>query len=216
MTATFLRYDRIKRLAAELRRPASTLIALAPANDPFSITPGRRGEAQWFSRIWKQLGLGSGVHLRRLHYALISQAKPPKMPNGVPYENTHDCWQTLIRASNDARYLDLVPAEDFVDRRNSEPLIHLTNGSSSSSLWTTCDAPHVEMTSAATMPDLPELHLTPPKILQRYHIEIWCEKTTINDVLEPLADEYGLNVVTGAGELSQTHCVNLVERAVQE
>ena len=44
MTATFLRYDRIKRLAAELRRPASTLIALAPANDPFSITPGRRGE----------------------------------------------------------------------------------------------------------------------------------------------------------------------------
>jgi hypothetical protein len=59
--AFLLRYDRIKKLAAELGRPASTLIALAPANDPFSITPGRRDEAQWFSRIWKQLDLGLGA-----------------------------------------------------------------------------------------------------------------------------------------------------------
>jgi hypothetical protein len=210
--AFLLRYDRIKKLAAELGRPASTLIALAPANDPFSITPGRRDEAQWFSRIWKQLDLGSGVHLRRVHYALVSQAKPIKMPNGLPYENTHGCWQALIRASNDARYLDLVPAEDFVDRRNAEPLIHLTNGSSRGSLWTTCNAPDIEVV-ASEMPDLPALRLSPPVILQPYHIEIWCEKTTINDVLEPLADEYGLNVITGAGELSQTHCVNLVKRA---
>ena len=37
-----LDYANIKSLAAELHRPASTLFALAPANDPFSITDGRR------------------------------------------------------------------------------------------------------------------------------------------------------------------------------
>ena len=115
-----LAYDSIKRLASELHRPASTLIALAPINDPFCITPNRRDGAQWFARLWKRLAVGSDVHLRRLHYAIISQAKPVKMSDGKPYENTQSCWQHLIRTSNDARYLDLVPAEDFVDRRNDD------------------------------------------------------------------------------------------------
>jgi hypothetical protein len=63
------------------------------------------------------------------------------------------------------------------------------------------------------MPALPTLYLTRPVILQPYHVEIWCEKTTINDVLEQVALIYGCNIVTGAGELSQTACVNLVQRA---
>ena len=63
------------------------------------------------------------------------------------------------------------------------------------------------------MPDLPKLRLDHPTILQPYHVELWCEKTTVNDVLESLAIEYGCNVITGAGELSQTACVNVVQRA---
>ena len=53
MSTTFLRYDRIKKLAAELGRPASTLIALAPAKPiDFSIADVlQRDEAQWFSRF---------------------------------------------------------------------------------------------------------------------------------------------------------------------
>jgi hypothetical protein len=58
------------------------------------------------------------------------------------------------------------------------------------------------------------LLLIPPDAAQRYHLEIWCEKTTVNDILEPLADRYGLNVVTGSGDLSATACVNVVERAI--
>jgi hypothetical protein len=55
------RYSQFKNLAAELSRPVSTLIALAPANDPFSITPSRRDGAHWFARIWKRLAIGLGV-----------------------------------------------------------------------------------------------------------------------------------------------------------
>ncbi len=63
------------------------------------------------------------------------------------------------------------------------------------------------------MPPIPRLHLEPPTIPQPYHLELWCEKTTVNDILEPLAHRYSLNVITGSGELSHTACVNVVERS---
>jgi hypothetical protein len=211
--AALLRYDGIKALADTLGRPASTLIALAPANDPFAITPSRREGAQWFARLWKRLDLGGDVHVRRVHYQLVSQERPVKLPNGLPYENTLEAWHVLIRTSNDARFLDLVPAEDFVDRRNGDPLICLSDeGDEDASLGTIFGDPCVEI-AAAQMPPLPKLQLIQPTIPQPYHIELWCEKTTINDVLEPLAMRYRCNVVTRAGELSQTACVNVVERA---
>ena len=48
--------DKLKEFAAGLRRPASTLIAVAPANDPFAITSGRRANAQWFAYgVWQRL-----------------------------------------------------------------------------------------------------------------------------------------------------------------
>ena len=63
--AQLLSYDSIKAFAKELGRPASTLIALAPARDPFSITPLRLAEAKWFAGLYKRFGFGSGVHLRK-------------------------------------------------------------------------------------------------------------------------------------------------------
>jgi hypothetical protein len=55
--------------------------------------------------------------------------------------------------------------------------------------------------------------MSPPVIAQPYQVEIWCEKSTMNDILMPLGERYGVNVVTGTGELSLTHCVRLVRRA---
>jgi hypothetical protein len=182
MSSRFLRYDEIKQLAAELGRPASTLIALAPANDPFAITPTRRDGAKWFARIWKRFNFRPGTHLRRVHYKLISQDKPLTLPDGTAYENTEEAWKALGRTSNDARYLDLIPAEDFIDRRNAKPLIHLPDGSRSGSIWLADATPDTDF--ASKMPDLPELHLDRPTNLQQYHVEIWCEKTTINNILQ--------------------------------
>jgi hypothetical protein len=108
------------------------------------------------------------------------------MPDGTPYENTLEAWQALIRASNDARYHDLVPAEDFVDRRNDEPLTYLSNECREPSLGTIGNEPYLEIASAQ-MPSLPRLNLLRPTILQPYHVELWCEKTTVNDVLERVA-----------------------------
>src|SRR3954452_1688927 len=79
-------YDRIKVMSAELSRPAHTLIALAPDNDPFYITPARRAAAEWFAELWERLGAGAGMHVRRFHYLIVSQETPIEMADGVQYE----------------------------------------------------------------------------------------------------------------------------------
>jgi hypothetical protein len=211
-------YEEIKALARELGIGAESLLALTPDNDPFyAERPGRKLEAEWFARVWEQLEFGAGVHLRRIHYVLVSQREPIPLPNGGSYENTEPCWKLLGRASLGARFLRLVPAESFVDRRNDEPVIYLPERT-----WN--PRPHVFVSegSAPSVPafetmefgfQTPRLYVFGPPREQRYHLEIWAEKTTMNDVLLPLAQEYRCNLITGAGELSETHCRNLVQRA---
>jgi len=62
------------------------------------------------------------------------------------------------------------------------------------------------------MPELPRYELSGFDAEQRYLLEVWCEKSTVNDVLIPLCQRYGMNLVTGLGELSMTACLWLVER----
>jgi hypothetical protein len=45
-------------------------------------------------------------------------------------------------------------------------------------------------------------------------VEIWPEKTTVNDVLMPLAYQYGLNIIPASGETSALRCRELVDRAI--
>jgi hypothetical protein len=47
---------------------------------------------------------------------------------------------------------------------------------------------------------------------QPYHLELWCEKSTMNDILLPLCQRYGANLQIGSGELSITSALSLVTR----
>src|SRR5262249_51787751 len=61
---------------------------------------------------------------------------------------------------------------------------------------------------------LPRLALAhPPAIAERYMLEIWVEKSTLNDVVVPLGLELHVNIVTGVGDMSSTKCDEFVERA---
>jgi hypothetical protein len=137
------------------------------------------------------------------------------MPNGEPYINTEQCEGVLERTSLDARFLGLVPP--FVDRRNPEPTIHLDDTVASDALITAntfTDEGEMKF-YCASVPGIerPRLRLFPPDILQRYHIEIWIEKSTMNDILMPFGERYGVNIIPAVGELSHTNCVDLVKRA---
>lgn len=214
MSALPIDFIGIKALATELRRPAGTLYALAAANDPFYCgAPAQARDAEWFADIWARFGFRHGAHLRRVHYVLVSQEEAVRLPSGAAYENTVESWLALNAASKAARYLGLVPIEALVDRRNPDPILNLKSGTrgeidiGSGSLW--------ELSMPEDLPELPSIILKRPRAAQRYHLEIWIEKSTVADVLEPLASSYGANLVTFLGESSVTACHRAFERIRQ-
>jgi hypothetical protein len=210
MTDATYDYEGLKVLAKDLGRPVETLVAQSPQSDPFYASrPGRREAAKWFAALWERFDFPRGIHLRRIHYALVSQREPVELAEGKHYENTLECWQKLCVASRDARHLELVPADWWSDKK-STALIHLVEP-----LPAEVTLEQGELSAMTDMPEPPRLELIPPTVAQPYHIELWCEKTTINDILLSLDEQYGgLNIITGEGELSLTACVQVVDRAI--
>src|SRR2546423_15651865 len=117
-----MNYETIKALAKEHKCRVTDLIALAPQNDPFYVgQEAQREWAEWFAALYSKFGYSTGVHLRRIHSRIVSQDRPVMQPNGTAYENSLECWKALAQASKYARYLDLVQAEEFDDKRNPDP-----------------------------------------------------------------------------------------------
>lgn len=227
-------YQEIKRLAKERGESVRDLIALAPQNDPFYTgSKGELAEARWFAKLWQRFGYGRGVHLRRIHYQIVSQDPPVAKPNGTVYENTENDWNYVNSAAKYARYLRLVPVEHFVDRRNPGAVINTKWTKPGDSdyrdptpgWWAgnTDDWQAYQLPGLPTLPDLPEDLPSLPNhgvrgyegIQQAYHVEVWAEKTTMNDVLIPLCEQYDVNLITGAGELSITAVLDLMNRIRQ-
>lgn len=236
---TALNYSTIKQLAKDRGISVIDLCALSPANDPFYT--GRDSEltaAEWFTDLWRRFGYGAGVHLRRMHYQVISQDPPVLRPDSKPYENTLNDWAYLNNAGKWARYLNLVSPNDFVDRRNPEAIIH-ANWINEGHYDYSNPAPAYQVVEEFergfySLPELPELGSLPgdlpdlpdfevygyhdagdiwSKYLQQsYHVEVWAEKTTMNDVLVPLCKKYRMNLITGMGEMSITAVVDFLKR----
>lgn len=221
-------YASLKSLARDRHQAVDDLLALSPKNDPFYTgSAGQVEGAQWFAGLYHRFyGSGEQVHLRRIHYRIVSQDPPVAMPSGEPYQNTDGCWNYLTSVSKWARYLGLVSVDAFVDKRNQDPICHAYFYSWASE----APAQYVEsnwrdgvddlaLPDLPSLPDLPDLPAL-PKLLaggydvqQPYLIEIWVEKTTMNDVLEPLCQRYSCNLITGAGELSITAVRAFLKRA---
>jgi hypothetical protein len=196
-------YETIKQLAVQARCRVTDLLALAPQNDPFYTgTETNKAQGEWFANIWQNAGYSTGVHLRRVHYWVVSQANI-LTHKGEPYENTEKCWDYLQQASKMARYLGLVRIEDIQDNKNPRPNVHAQYS------WA---APEFQI----EIPDLNDPYIWISGIntadAQPYHLEVWCEKSTMNDVLLPVCQRYHANVVTFEGEVSITSCYELIPR----
>ena len=114
-----INYSTLKQWAKEHKTSVKKLIVLSAQNDPFYVgAPAQLAAAEWFADLWIKFNFAHGVHLRRIHYQLISQETPIIMSNCKPYNNTVECWKVLNEASKAARYLNLVDIDAFNDRRN--------------------------------------------------------------------------------------------------
>lgn len=205
-----LDYRGLKSIAQRVGVSPSKLLALAPTNDPFYVgAPGQLTKGKWFSQIYAAMGSPTNCHIRRVHYWLVTTKSLPK-PNGAVYENTDNDWNLLVLASKYARYLGLVPVENIIDRRNPDPQVNAHN-------WK-------HQTPSKVKDSIDEENIIEgivsqfvcynPCETQAYLLEVWCEKSTMNDILVPLCSKYGMNLVTGLGELSITAVYQLAERIV--
>jgi hypothetical protein len=202
-----------------LRRPVSTLYVMDAWADPFYVGDIRAKGAKWFARIWHDLGIPLGYHYRRIHYKMISQDTPIPFWRGGNYENTEKHWNELNIAARDAVALGLIPLDAFVDRRNPEPMIYLQESRDGQVVPVT-GGEGILNHAGFYMPGLPRYgelmpgagSFLPGVVPQPYHVEIWAEKSTMNDILKPLAQRYNAVLVTGVGELTATACRSFITR----
>jgi hypothetical protein len=202
-----LNYAGIKALARELGCSYRDLLALAPQHDPFyQGTPTAHRQAEWFAYLWQQAG-ACCVHLRRMHYWAVSQGDLTRH-DGVPYENTEACWKYLGLAALRARYLGLVEMTDIEDRKNPEAQVAAPLRDARQAR-VTVNVPDLDRPTVWLGPDLDGFE---PTQVQPYHLELWIEKSTMNDVLRPVCQRYGATLQTGEGELSLTAVHDLMRR----
>lgn len=210
-------YQRMKALAARLGHRVTDLLVLHRSNDPFYVgSPAQVAMAEWFTKWWRRFGYDDGAHLRRVHYQLVSQADP-RRADGNRYENTDRNWNYLCSAAKYARCLGLVDATAVEDHRNPPPAVYAPPEPPPAPGLEWVDHPP-EIPSPAEV----DLYLSFPRprptgydyhpAHQAVHVEVWCEKSTMNSVLLPVCAEYSLNLVTSLGFQSLSSAVELLRR----
>ena len=217
-------YEDIKRIAQLTGMRTPDLLALASQNDPFYIMPAQQQQAEWFAALWERFDLPAGVHLRRIHYRLVSQASPFAMFNGNPYQNTEKCWQDLSAASKSARCLGLVAADAFADKRNPDPVLvrQYSKPPTPGVMIHDCDwwTPRIDADLASDIDwQIPGVRTTGYSVndhdAQPFHLELISEKSTGDDVIIPLCRQLGINYAPFTGFASITGIVEILKRTRQ-
>lgn len=216
-------YSEIKQAAADMNIKVTDLLAMSPNNDPFYAgTPADVIMGRWFyEKVWRPAGFSDGVHLRRAHYWAVSkEVKLPRLLKQIKdkssgrhlyetatYMNSIEAWKYLCQAAKMARYLGYVEIDSIEDHKNPDPAVY--------GWFTNKDEHGYEI----PLPDLDDIEVTVNwhsyQDLMPYLMEIWCEKSTMNDVLEPICSRYAINLCTFQGEASITSVNDLVDRIEQ-
>jgi hypothetical protein len=175
------------------------LTVLAVQNDPFRLDiPDRHRDGEWLAVTARDLGLGNRkIHLRGLHYMVIGQPKP----DGTPYTNTEADWLWLSQtAGKAARFLGYIPFEQIVDQRNAAPTVRIFERLTP---WR-----YVNVGVEVEIPDADELT---PRVglagfvgVQRHKLVMVGEKSSLDDVLAPIAAAREADLYLPTGCLSDT------------
>ena len=218
-------YEDIKALSKATGRRIPELLAMASNNDPFYIMPAQTKQAEWFAGLWDKFNFPQGVHLRRIHYKLISQADPVLMVDGRPYQNTELCWQYIGNASKAARCLRLVDPIAFEDKRNPDATLIRRYEDSNPKPEAVIDTlydwsmPEINVDIAEYLNwSIPDVSVTGYEFRdndQPFHIELISEKSTMDDVIVPLCRWLRINYAPATGFQSITGVISLLRRIAE-
>src|SRR5262249_38981904 len=150
------------------------------------------------------------IHLRGLHYR-ISSAGAIQRPDGKPYLNTDDCWEWLQEdAAKAGRWLGYVPFERIIDERNAPAEIYVPEALTPSGFLSCGGWVELPLSLEDT---LPKFYLRDFTALQSYRIVLIGEKVSLRDILLPITQQVGGELLLPTGEASDTMVAELAQRA---
>ena len=183
--------------------------------DPYRIdTPANHAVGRWFAEQMDRLGLlHRRIHLRGIHYALLGSTTKP---SSEPYINTDENWQWLQNsAAKAARWLRYVPFSAITDARNATPQISDSPDDEPSEIdpWLSWGG-HIEHPSFYGLK--PHVTVTGFERNQPYRLALYGEKTSLQQVLDPIARQYGADLFLPTGEISDTQMHQMAEAAAED
>jgi hypothetical protein len=212
------------------RKGLGCMTVLSSRNDPYRFdTPEGHLLGRWFAdQVARFVPRGQTVHLRGLHYRLVAAGnvrkplgiKGSQIQYGTRYINNNESWEWLVRQpANAARWLQYVPFDRIHDERNAEPENYADLAREirkpSGGIYTGGAAAHL---------DIPKVGECLPFVYgegfdtarQPYRIVLIGEKSSLAEVLEPIAREYQAELLLPTGEASTTMIREMAGRACDD
>jgi hypothetical protein len=200
-------------LASRENRCALEDLSLGP-RDPYRLdTPAEHRNGKWFKEMVDAfLPAGRTIHIRGLYYAIVASNRI-HLPNGVAFVNNPDCYDFLKYAAEPARWLGYVPFERIHDGRNDAPEVFTENNNWGSSIQLGC----LDGTEAPTLDDaMPRFLVSGGMVTQPFRICLIGEKSSLRDILLPIAERVRGELILPTGDLSNTLLSGIEQRAADD
>jgi hypothetical protein len=194
----------------EHKASLSDMTVLSAQIDPYRLDTiaGHRDGAWLAEQLAKLYGPAQRAHWRGLHYAIVANGGIRK-PNGEIYKNNDDDWSWLASPAKAARWLGYIPFDRIIDQRNSPPIIHRkarVRPDAHLSIGLDVDIPDVE-----NIEPLPIARGFVPR--QAFHFVIFGEKSSLEDVVLPIAQQLEADLYLPTGEISDTLVYQIAKEA---
>ena len=199
----------IAEAAAACGTSISDMTVLSPKNDPFRRdTRDGHVEGQWVAEHLRS----RRVHQRGFHYLLVVAGNVVK-PDGSIYRNTDEDSDWLQNAVRTARWLKYVPFDQFNDERNEEPFVYVPAGNVPGEGYLTLPA-GIEL--PLVFDGAPRVIASRATTAQPYRLVMFGEKSSLRDVLLPIAQDVGTELLLPTGETSDVMIYNMAARAAED
>jgi hypothetical protein len=191
------------------------LTVLSSRVDPYRLdTPANHRDGAWAGeQLERFYPRNKQTHWRGLHYSVVMSKKKVLKPDGVAYRNSEEDWLWLSeRAGKAARWLGYIKFDRIVDRRNAEPIIHRKASVTPESF--------LSIGLDIAIPDADDINPTPIargfSARQAYHFVIFGEKSSLEEVLLPVAEEECADLYLPTGEISDALIWRIARDAAED
>ena len=205
----------LEKACEEHKACLSEFTVLSEQIDPYRLDTlaGHRDGVWAKQQLQRFYGPTKQAHWRGLHYSIIMAKRKVRKPNGEIFHNTHENWKWLVDvAGKAARWLKYIPFDRIIDQRNSPPVIHR----------------HAKVEPAAGLhvglsveiPDADDIDPAPYAVgfdpRQAFHFVIFGEKSSLEEIVDPIAEAKQADLYLPTGEISDTLIYQIAKDANED